>query len=349
MAILDKFHIIRKAVALIQLFACILVFTFSLILLIIGAITVATANSTNSEFYQSSDYVSGGNLLIVSGLFGIAISIIGALGAVPCLLHRQDNLNLWVGLIILIIYILVLVGIFIFEIAAGAWAYNKWDTVVEFLQDELVEDIQDNYNTGNSAYIASVDAVQQEFMCCGIYGQGDWSGSKWSENGNKTNQLPSSCCSTAVPITTTAPVTTSPNATNSTMSPTNSTTAPQNSTTTPQNSTTTPQNSSTTEPENATTQAPPARRRAIFRRDMHNSSMNYTMTTPVPEVICKKSNGYETGCWEQIYNTLSSYTVHIAGVTIALAILQVLILVIPIVLLVIVIIELRRSKSLDIK
>ena len=320
MAILDKFHIIRKAIALIQLFACIVVFTFSLILLIIGSITVATANSTNGEFYNTTDYVSGGNLLIVSGLFGIAISIIGALGAVPCLFDRQDNLNLWIGLIVLIVYILVLLGIFIFEIAAGGWAYNKWDTVGEFLQDELAEDIQNNYGL-NIGYTASVDSIQRKFMCCGINGPLDWNASDWSvNNGYGKTRLPASCCSERG-STTAAPTT---------VPPTNST--------------------------NTTMQTPARRRRVIYPRNVvtyNTTNGNYTTasTTGAPEIICFKNGGndYKTGCWEQIYNTISSYTVHIAGVAIALAVLQVLILAIPVVLMVIVIVELRRSKSMDIK
>eukprot|EP00800_Vazella_pourtalesii_P018551 TRINITY_DN600_c0_g1_i2.p1 TRINITY_DN600_c0_g1~~TRINITY_DN600_c0_g1_i2.p1 ORF type:complete len:327 (+),score=39.60 TRINITY_DN600_c0_g1_i2:110-1090(+) len=326
MAILDKFHIIRKAIALIQLFACIVVFTFSLILLIIGAITVATANSTNGEFYHTTDYVSGGNLLVVSGLFGIIISIIGALGAVPCLFDRQDNLNLWVGLVILILYILVLVGIFIFEIAAGAWAYNKWDDVSAFLQNELAEDIQKNYGI-NMGYTASVDELQEQFKCCGINGREDWNASEWKNtNGYGNHRVPLSCCSDPGTATTATPPTIAPNTTNATSA-------------IPSTAIPTPINSTLSE-----------RRRAIFRRDSPmNTTIGNTTTTPTVEAVCFTNGAYQTGCWEQIYNTLSSYTVHIAGVTIALAVLQVLILAIPIILLVIVIVELRRSKSLEIK
>ena len=324
MAILDKFHIIRKAVALIQLFACIVVFTFSLILLIIGAITVGTANSTNGEFYHTTDYVSGGNLLIVSGLFGITISIIGALGAVPCLFDRQDNYNLWVGFVVLIVYILVLLGIFIFEIAAGAWAYNTWDTVAEFLQTELTEDIQDYYGINMVGYTASVDSIQEQYMCCGINGPLDWNESEWRET-NKywSNRLPASCCSVVV-STTAAPTAVPPTNTTNTTNPTNSTMTSR-------------------------------KRHAIFPRngepDNTTNSTTSMPTTQAPEIMCFKNGGkdYKIGCWEQIYNILSSYTIHIAGVTIALAVLQVLILVIPIILLVIVIIELRRSKSIVIK
>ncbi|KAI6647330.1 CD9 antigen-like [Oopsacas minuta] len=336
MAILDKFHIIRKAVALIQLFSCIIVFTFSLILLIIGSITVATANSTNDEFYQTTDYVSGGNLLIVSGIFGIIISIIGALGAVPCLFDRQDNWNLWIGLIVLIIYILVLVGIFIFEISAAGWAYSKWDTVSLYLQEQLVEDIQINYGIGNMGYTASVDSVQQELMCCGINGVDDWDESEWKMEIkiNDNDRLPPSCCGEAGSSTTVMPTS------NMTVAPTNMTAASTNTTVAPTNMT-------------ASTNATVRRRRELIRRDVQTNSSNTTMqtTTAMPVVICKTNyeHAFRTGCWDKISNALNTYTFQIGGVTIALAIIQILIILVPIILLVIVIVELRRSKSMSIK
>ena len=320
MAILDKFHIFRKAIALIQLFACIIVFTFSLILLIIGSITVGTANSTNDDFYQTTDYVSGGNLLIAAGVFGILIATIGALGAVPCLFDRQDNLNLWVGLIVLVVYILVLLGIFIFELSAGAWAYSKWDTISAYLQTELVEDVQINYGIGNDGYTSSVDALQQGFSCCGIGAPTDWEDSTWrtlSANNYSTNRIPSSCCSDQMPTTTV---------------PSNMTVAPTSNTT------------------NSTTNR--RRRENIWRREIAGNISNTTApVTMAPEIICRLgySNSYTAGCWTTISDKLQSYTLSIAGVTIALAILQLLIIIVPILLLVIVVVELRRSKSLVIK
>ena len=320
MAILDKFHLFRKAIALVQLFSCLIVFTFSLILLIIGSITVGTANSTNDDFYQTTDYVSGGNLLITGGVFGILIAIVGAVGAVPCLLDRQDNLNLWVGLIVLVAYILVLSGVFIFEIAASSWAYNKWDTVSQFLQEELEEDIKKNYGI-TTGYTKSVDALQSGFSCCGIDGPGDWNVSLWRTqiNNYTRTRIPSSCCSDKIPTTTVMP--------NMTVAPTNMTVAPTNSTNR-------------------------KRRENVWRREIN---MNYTNTTePVtmaPEIICRSSysNSYKVGCWKTISDKLQSYTLSIAGVAIALAIIQLLILIVPIILLVFVVVELRRSKSLVIK
>ena len=312
MAILDKFHIFRKAIALIQIFSCLVVFTFSLILLIIGAITVATANSTNDDFYQTTDYVSGGNLLITAGIFGIIIASVGAVGAIPCLFDRQDNLNLWIGLIVLILYIVVLVAIFIFEISAGIWALSKSDTIAEYLQRELTEDIKINYGIGNQAYTSSVDAVQETFSCCGINGPSDWADSAWRMQGNNysLNRIPSSCCGEIMPNVTVAP----------------------------------------TMPTNSTNRS---RRENVWRREIVGNYTNTTQptTTTAPPVICRLmyTNVHKIGCWEKISDQLQSYTLSLAGVTIALAILQILIILVPIILLMIVIVELRRSRSLSIK
>ena len=181
-------------------------------------------------------------------------------------------------------------------------------------------------------YTASVDELQEQFKCCGINGREDWNASEWrNTNGYGYSRVPFSCCRDPGTATTATP-TIAPNVTNATSAP-NATSA------TPTNATTPPDNSTLSE-----------RRRAIFRRDSPmNTTIGNTTTTPTVEAVCFTNGAYQTGCWEQIYNTLSSYTVHIAGVTIALAVLQVLILAIPIILLVIVIVELRRSKSLEIK
>lgn len=289
MALIDKFHIIRKGIALVQLFFCIVVFTFSLILLIIGGVAHASAARTDTTFYQSTDYFSGASLLITSGLFGIIIAIIGAVGAIPCLFDRQDNWNLWIGLIVLIVYILVLVGIFIFEVAAGGWAYTQWDFVSGVLEGQLKQEVRLYYGApGREPFTESVDYVHMNLECCGITSLDDWQGSEWDKlNSTKPMYLPHSCCP---------------------------------------------------DPNN---------------RTYNNNTMMYVPVPPPWNVTtgCPRMYAYSplVGCWSQIRNILESYTLTIAGVAIALAILQLIITLIPIALLVILIVELRRSRSLELK
>uniref|UniRef100_UPI003980366E tetraspanin family protein n=1 Tax=Salmonella sp. s51228 TaxID=3159652 RepID=UPI003980366E len=196
--IIDKLNLIRKILSLIQLFLCIVVFAFGLIVLIIGCVALATANRDVNSFFTNSDFVSGANLLITAGLFSFIIAAIGLVGSVPGLFDRQDNWNLWIAIIADCVYLAILLLVIIFQIAAGAWAYAKWDYASSVLTQEIIEEISVRYGQeGSELFTEQIDNFQIENKCCGFDNYLDWKDSDWRINNSTrfmNRELPLSCC-----------------------------------------------------------------------------------------------------------------------------------------------------------
>lgn len=65
------------------------------------------------------------------------------------------------------------------EIAAGVWAYQNSDKLEVFVKSNFKHTISNEYKVIDSRTEA-VDAIQEQFQCCGVDGPSDWSHSKYN-------------------------------------------------------------------------------------------------------------------------------------------------------------------------
>lgn len=137
---------------------------------------------------------SAANILIASGVFVSIIGFVGCCGAI------KENKTM------LIIYFILVLLIFILEIAAGALAYAKKDEMEEELTKNIQKIIMDNYSDDHEAdaatkgLVKAIDWFQKEVKCCGASGINDWLTSTWfKEQTDKSNLAPKSCCIVEVP------------------------------------------------------------------------------------------------------------------------------------------------------
>jgi len=115
------------------------------------------------------------NLAIATGVIIVIVSSLGCLGAI------SQNKRL---LLAFFIFILI---VFILEIATGAVAYAKRDTIEENLRKEILERIPSKFYT-DPAIRAAMDLVQKEFSCCGVDGASTYN------RAGQTSWVPKSCC-----------------------------------------------------------------------------------------------------------------------------------------------------------
>lgn len=132
---------------------------------------------------------SAANILIASGVFVSLIGFVGCCGAM------KENK------VMLIIYFILVLLIFILEIAAGALAYTKKDLMEKHLAKNLQELVATNYGKKNpdaaqKALDVALDWFQTQVKCCGSLGFEDWMKSTWHKNitGAGTPIAPKSCC-----------------------------------------------------------------------------------------------------------------------------------------------------------
>jgi len=169
-----------------------ILFFFNFLFWILGIVVMGVGiysrvNSSNYDTLLGDGGISSAaNILIVSGIF---VSLIGFVGCCGALKESKT---------MLIIYFILVLLIFILEIAAGILAYTKKDLMEKHLASNLVTVVKENYgkanpDTATKALMKALDWFQQEVKCCGYDGFGDWSNSTWSEG--KAGQLaPKSCC-----------------------------------------------------------------------------------------------------------------------------------------------------------
>lgn len=130
---------------------------------------------------------SAANILIASGVFVSIIGFVGCCGAI------KENKTM------LIIYFILVLLIFILEIAAGALAYAKKDEMEEELTKNIQKIIMDNYSDDHEAdaatkgFVKAIDWFQIEVKCCGAEGYTDWKKSNWGKE-NVLKLAPKSCC-----------------------------------------------------------------------------------------------------------------------------------------------------------
>ena len=131
---------------------------------------------------------SAANILIAAGVFVSLIGFVGCCGAL------KENK------VMLIIYFILVLLIFVLEIAAGVLAYTKKDLMEKHLKENLIQVVEKNYGKANpdeaqKAMNLAIDWFQQEVKCCGATGPAEWLKNPKYKNGTK-EIAPKSCCIT---------------------------------------------------------------------------------------------------------------------------------------------------------
>lgn len=156
----------------------------------IGVLGVGIWSRIQAKDYDtllgSGGLTSAANIMIAAGCFVMVIGFVGCCGAM-----KESK---W----LLVIYFILLLFIFILEIAAGIYSYVKKDKVLKTVTDNIKKAVKTSYggsSTSDKAFTKSIDYVQKKFKCCGIDKAGDWNSSTWygKQTGVK-NAVPVSCC-----------------------------------------------------------------------------------------------------------------------------------------------------------
>lgn len=167
-------------------------FAFNLLIWILGIVVLgvgiwshAEANTWKS-LINLDTIASASNLLIAAGIIVAVLGFLGCWGAVKKVR------------VLLIVYSVLVFLIFILEIAAGAYAYNKRGVVEKKVQDAVKKGINDNYGKPDKASLVvtkAIDLFQSKIKCCGIQGPSDYKGSYWATHNNTDHAtVPMSCC-----------------------------------------------------------------------------------------------------------------------------------------------------------
>jgi len=145
-----------------------------------------------SDLVKDVSVVDAANLLIASGAFVMIIGFVGCCGALKQLRP------------LLVIYIIMLVLIFVLEIAGGIYAAVKKDDVINSLKKNFEEITHNSYGQPSKAdqgLTESVDWFQKNVKCCGAKGPASWNNSTWvnnnmnsAKNGSLYALFPESCC-----------------------------------------------------------------------------------------------------------------------------------------------------------
>lgn len=138
------------------------------------------------SFFGDGGVVTAANIMIAAGCFVMVIGFVGCCGAL-----KESK---W----LLVIYFVLLLFIFILEIAAGIFAYVKKDKVIKEIKKNVNKAVQKSYGGSTPAdksFTTAVDKAQKKLQCCGTNGADDWKTSVWyTTKSDKINVVPSSCC-----------------------------------------------------------------------------------------------------------------------------------------------------------
>jgi hypothetical protein len=145
-----------------------------------------------SDLMKEAAVVDAANLLIAAGAIVMVIGFVGCCGAI-----RQNRP-------LLVVYSILLILIFVLEIAGGIYAAVKKDDVIKSLQEGFQETMKNSYGLTSKAdqgLTDSVDWFQKNVECCGSKGPSSWNDTRWGreqldmKSKNKTYLLvPDSCC-----------------------------------------------------------------------------------------------------------------------------------------------------------
>ncbi|XP_065070841.1 CD151 antigen-like [Rhopilema esculentum] len=168
-----------------------LLFAFNFLFWIagIGVLGVGIWSRVQAKDYDSflgdGGLTSAANVMIAAGAFVMVIGFVGCCGA-----WKESK---W----LLVIYFILLLFIFILEIAAGIFAYVKKDKVIKTVSDNVKKSIKTNYGASDQAsktFTKSIDFMQKELKCCGVNGPSDWNNTVWYQKYRGSLETPKSCC-----------------------------------------------------------------------------------------------------------------------------------------------------------
>lgn len=168
-----------------------IVWVCGIVVLVVGIYSRVKAGDW-SDLLKDVSVVDAANLLIASGAFVMIIGFVGCCGA----LRQMRPL--------LVVYIVMLVLIFILEIAGGIYAAVKKDDAIKAIENNFKDITENSYGKTSKAdegLTKSVDWFQENVKCCGAKGPDSWANTtfvqknKNNANGTKKYELfPKSCC-----------------------------------------------------------------------------------------------------------------------------------------------------------
>lgn len=170
-----------------------LFFAFNFLFFVLGMAVLGfgiysrVENDSWRDLIDSDTIMQAANLLIASG---IIVAFIGFLGCCGACKRWQ-----WM----LILYAVVVILIFILEIAAGIYAYVKRDSIEKSLTNKLTSGINVNYGKTDTASVGltkAIDYFQETVKCCGTTGPESWKTSHWRSSQGQVGKkmVPKSCC-----------------------------------------------------------------------------------------------------------------------------------------------------------
>lgn len=151
----------------------------------IGIWSRVDSKDWDSLLGDDNTVLNAANIMIAAGIFVMIIGFLGCCGAV-----KESK-------VLLILYAILLILIFIMEIAAGIYAYTKKDDVLKSFETSIDKAISTSYGEGSKADEAltkAVDWFQKNVECCGAKGPDDWATSEWNKTKTSSNKVPDSCC-----------------------------------------------------------------------------------------------------------------------------------------------------------
>ncbi|XP_065646390.1 CD151 antigen [Hydra vulgaris] len=180
-----------------------LLFAFNFVFWICGIVVLGVgiysrikAKDWSSILGNDDSVLSVANLLIASGAIVMIIGFLGCCGAM------KESKTMLAS------YAVLLILIFLMEIAAGIYAYVKKDKVLKNVATNTKNSVINEYGGSTVAqkgFTDSVDYVQKQLKCCGAETPLDWSSSSWYKNFKPKNEstphivVPNSCCAKNAP------------------------------------------------------------------------------------------------------------------------------------------------------
>lgn len=162
-----------------------LIFIFNFIFFLIGCAILGLGiwlKVEKGEYVDISqyDYLTAANIAIAVGAVILVVSFLGCCGAIKEVAPM------------LMAFFVLLIIIFLLEIAVGVFAYVKRGELENELGKDLTEAMFNKYSRDDEEGITkAIDSFQEKFNCCGKDSFLDWRSSFYYQ---MKSEFPSSCC-----------------------------------------------------------------------------------------------------------------------------------------------------------
>jgi len=178
-----------------------LLFAFNFVFWICGIVIFGVgiwsrikAKDFDSLLGDAGSMASAANIMIAAGIFVMVIGFVGCCGA-----WKENR-------VLLVVYFILLLLIFVLEIAAGILAYRKKDELQAEMTKNIQKVVDHDYQKADTpaqkSLTKAIDWFQKNVDCCGTDSADEWMKSEWyarelagTDNTTTTLQLvPKSCC-----------------------------------------------------------------------------------------------------------------------------------------------------------